>query len=148
MILDQLIRGIDDEEILADLLGDTKTDRTLAEVIDFIARKEQAKQEQGTVSFESTSAVRQTSANSSNSPVTCWACQQPSHGPNTIRTRQEKCPAWKATCDKCNTSPKPAPSVYTAVPGATKAREAENVTNPRMELMNLEPSLKPSASPS
>jgi hypothetical protein len=44
MILDQLIRGIGDKEILADLLGDTKTDRTLAEVIDFIARKEQAKQ--------------------------------------------------------------------------------------------------------
>ena len=54
MILDQLIRGIGDKEILADLLGDTKTDRTLSEVVEFIARKEQAKQEQGKVSFEST----------------------------------------------------------------------------------------------
>ena len=57
MILDQLIRGIGDKEILADLLGDTKTDRTLVEVVKFIARKEQAKQEQGTVSFESMGAV-------------------------------------------------------------------------------------------
>ena len=48
-----------------------------------------------------------------------------------------------------DTSPKPAPSVYTAVPGATKAREAENAANPEMELlMNLEPSPKPSALPS
>ena len=37
IILDQLIRGIDDKEILADLLGDTRTDRTLSEFIDFIA---------------------------------------------------------------------------------------------------------------
>ena len=108
IILDQLIRGIDDKEILADLLGDTKTDRSLAEVIDFIARKEQAKQEQGTVSFESTGAVRNTpttpaSSSSTSASATCWACQQPSHGPNTIRIRQAKCPAWKYTCDKCNT---------------------------------------------
>ena len=39
MILDQLIRGIGDKEILADLLGDTKTERTLVEVVEFIARK-------------------------------------------------------------------------------------------------------------
>ena len=103
IILDQLIRGIDDKEILADLLGDTKTDRSLAEVIDFIARKEQAKQEQGTVSFESTGAVRNTPNTPASASATCWACQQPSHGPNTIRIRQAKCPAWKYTCDKCNT---------------------------------------------
>merc|ERR1712055_629292 len=59
MILDQLIRGIGDKEILADILGDTKTDITLVEVVEFIARKEQAKKEQGKVSFESTGAVRQ-----------------------------------------------------------------------------------------
>jgi hypothetical protein len=51
--------SIGDKEILADLLGDTKTDRYLAEVVDFITRKEQAKMEQGTVSCESTNAVRQ-----------------------------------------------------------------------------------------
>ena len=43
MILEQLIRGIGDKEILEDLLGDTKADRTLVEVVEFIARKEQAK---------------------------------------------------------------------------------------------------------
>ena len=42
MILDKLMRGIGDKEILADPLGDTKTDRTLVEVVEFNARKEQA----------------------------------------------------------------------------------------------------------
>merc|ERR1712055_823883 len=89
MILDQLIRGIGDKEILADLLGDTKTDRTLSEVVEFIARKEQAKQEQGKVSFESTGAVRQTPVTPprGNKPTMCWACQQPSHGSNTFKIR-------------------------------------------------------------
>ena len=105
MILDKLMRGIGDKEILADPLGDTKTDRTLVEAVEFIARKEQAKQEQGTVSSESTGAVRQTPTTPprGNQPTTCWACQQPSHGPNTFKTRQEKCPAWKVTCDRCST---------------------------------------------
>ena len=48
-----------------------------------------------------------------------------------------------------DTFPKPVPSACTAVPGATKAREAGNATNSEMELLiNLEPSLKPSALPS
>ena len=84
VILDQLVRGISDREILSDLLGETKTDMPLQDVVDYIARKEQAKTEQGTVSCEQ--------ANS-----TCWACQGKSHGPNTIRTRQDKCPAWQST---------------------------------------------------
>ena len=41
MIQDQLVHGIADHEILADLLGD-----------DYIARKEQAKAERGTVCGE------------------------------------------------------------------------------------------------
>ena len=105
VILDQLIRGIGDKEILADLLGDTKTDRSLAEVVAFIARKEQAKLEQGTVSFESANAVRQVPASPTSGGATspCWACLQPSHGPNTFKTRQDKFPGWKVTCDKCST---------------------------------------------
>ena len=43
IIKDNLIRGISDPEILADLLGDPKTDRTLDEVVSFIAQKEQGK---------------------------------------------------------------------------------------------------------
>ena len=37
------MRGIADPEIMSDLLGDTKTDRTLEETVSFIAQKEQGK---------------------------------------------------------------------------------------------------------
>ena len=97
VILDQLVRGISDREILSDLLGETKTDMPLQDVVNYIARKEQAKTEQGTVSCEQANSVQQSPGKSS----TCWACQGKSHGPNTIRTRQDKCPAWLSTCDKC-----------------------------------------------
>ena len=43
VIMDQLIRGINDKEILSDLLGEVQTDMTLQQVVDYIARKEQAK---------------------------------------------------------------------------------------------------------
>ena len=98
VIMDQLIRGINDKEILSDLLGEVQTDMTLQQVVDYIARKEQAKSEQGTVSCEQTNAAQQTPVRSS----TCWACLGHSHGPNTIRTRKEKCPAWETTCVRCS----------------------------------------------
>ena len=37
---DQMLRGLDGQDILADLLGDGKTKRTLMEMGEFIARKE------------------------------------------------------------------------------------------------------------
>ena len=46
VILDQLVRRLADKEILADLLGESRTDMSLLEVVEYIVRKEQAKQEQ------------------------------------------------------------------------------------------------------
>ncbi|CAC5416148.1 unnamed protein product [Mytilus coruscus] len=43
IIKDNLVRGIADPEIMSDLLGDSKTDRTLEETVSFIAQKEQGK---------------------------------------------------------------------------------------------------------
>ena len=40
-----MVRGIADEDILDALIGEEKTDRTLQEMVMFIARKEQAKME-------------------------------------------------------------------------------------------------------
>ena len=40
IIKDNLVRGIADQEIISDLLGDSKTDRTLEETVQFIAQKE------------------------------------------------------------------------------------------------------------
>ena len=52
VIHDQLIRGLNDPEIVSELLGDSKVDMSLKEVVEIAARKEQAKTERGTVSVE------------------------------------------------------------------------------------------------
>merc|ERR1711888_562261 len=85
VIIDQLVRGIADEDILDALIGDEKTDRTLQEMVQFIARKEQAKMERGTVSHENSdvSAVNQpkSPALKPGTPTTCRNCAGKSHGP-------------------------------------------------------------------
>ena len=48
-----------DPEILADLLGDSKTDRTLDEMVNFIAQKEQGKATRNAVG-DSTNMIRHT----------------------------------------------------------------------------------------
>ena len=100
-----IVRGLDDQDILADLLGDDKTDRTLMETVQFIARKEQAKVERGTVSCEisSASAVKttHTSSTPTSRPSTCRHCKGASHGPDNMKTRKSLCPAWNHECEKC-----------------------------------------------
>ena len=71
VIIDQLICGIGDKEILSDLFEMVQTDMTLQEIMDYIPRKEQAKIGQGTVSCEQTNLVQQTPTKLS----TCCACQ-------------------------------------------------------------------------
>ena len=61
IIKDNLIRGIADPEILSDVLGDSKTDRTLEQTVDFIAQKEQGRATRAAVG-ESTSAMSQNNA--------------------------------------------------------------------------------------
>ena len=70
VISDQLIRGINDKEILSDLLGEAKSDITLQEVVDYIARKKQAKTEQGKVSYDQSNSVLHSPKRDSS----CWAC--------------------------------------------------------------------------
>ena len=96
VIQDQLIRGLADQEILAELLGDEKTDRTLDQIVGFIARKEQAKQEQGVVTTgSSNAAVHQPNGNRS-----CRQCLGKDHGSRAQRLKE--CPAKEVTCDRCN----------------------------------------------
>ena len=49
IIMDNLVRGMSDHEIMSNLLGDSKTDRTLNETVLFIAQKEQGKATQNAV---------------------------------------------------------------------------------------------------
>ena len=59
IIKDNLIRGISDPEILSSLLGDTKTDRNLEEVVAFIAQKEQGKATRSAVGDNVVGAISQ-----------------------------------------------------------------------------------------
>ena len=109
IILDNLVRGMSDQEIMADLLGDSKTDRTLEETINFIAQKEQGKATQNAVgnyvSVKATdiSGTRRRTEKTPNPQSLCWACGGKSHGPrNDQAVRSERCPAWTFTCNKCH----------------------------------------------
>ena len=109
IIKDNLIRGISDPDILTDLLGDVKTDRTLEEVVNFIAQKEQGKATRHAVG-DSTHAIAHNTSHpqgkqnsKSDNPGKCWACGGLSHSPRNDRsTRSQKCPAWTVVCNKCN----------------------------------------------
>ena len=105
IIKDNLIRGIADPEIMADLLGDSKTDRTLEETVNFIAQKEQGKATQSAVGDQAGAIGHsyQPKFNKVPSKTPCWACRGPAHGAkNDKETRSQHCPAWSFTCAKCS----------------------------------------------
>ena len=105
IIKDNLVRGIADPEILSDLLGDPKTDRTLDETATFIAQKEQGKATRSAVG-DSTAAMTHFSKNKPSYNSTnnkCWACNEARHSPKNDRnTRSKMCEAWSVTCSKCS----------------------------------------------
>ena len=109
IIKDNLIRGISDPEILADLLGDPDSEKSLEDVVNFIAQKEQGKATRSAVG-DSAGAIIQVKSvvpQPKHKPKAehkgkCWACGGPSHGQRNDRTtRSQKCPAWSSTCSKC-----------------------------------------------
>ena len=101
MIGDQLVRGLYSKDIVADVIGDEKTDRTLLELVNFIARKEQASLERNQVGVENTrvSAVKQTTPATSQTKFRY--CRGETHGAETVQVRREKCPAYDNKCTKC-----------------------------------------------
>ena len=113
IIKDNLIRGISDPEILNDVLGDSNTDRTLEQTVDFIAQKEQGKYTRAAVG-DSTSSITQSSssrprqsgqqsAGKSQNDSKCWACGGPRHGKSNDKAARTKfCEAWNTTCNKCS----------------------------------------------
>ena len=104
IIKDNLVRGIADSEILSDLLGDPRTDRTLEETVSFIAQKEQGKATRTAVGDCAAIINSKTSKfHKSSQPTSkCWACGEKSHGKNDRNSRAKLCEAWSSTCHKCN----------------------------------------------
>ena len=106
IIRDHLIRGLADPEILSDLVGDTKTDRSLGETVAFIAQKEQGRATRSVVG-DSANAMQGTHTPASFHPSagkpSCWACGGDIHGQrNDKNARSKHCPAWSFTCAKCS----------------------------------------------
>ena len=110
IIKDNLIRGIADPEILSDLLGDPKTDRTLEETVCFIVQKEQGKATRAAVG-DTTSTMSQYHPRARTHQPTpptrennqCWACGESQHGAGNDRnSRAKHCSAWSSTCNKCS----------------------------------------------
>ena len=117
MVRDALIRGLADEEIRLDILGESKQDMTLAEVLQYAEAKESGKRSAdhlttgpSSCSIASTSSYRkQEKAHLRNSyqrpdqspPNTpCSHCGKVGHG-RTLAVRMRKCPAYNHTCSKC-----------------------------------------------
>ena len=101
VIQDQINRGLNDPDIVSELLGDVTVNRTLEEVIEFIVRKERAKIDSSTVSVEQSVSTVKSAPNTPHTKPPCRHCKGPSHGPETRQVRRDKCPAWSNTCDRC-----------------------------------------------
>ena len=104
VICDQLLRGLYNQDIVADLIGDEKTDRTLLEMVEFIARKEQAKLERDQVSIENAAASVVKQDMPVGSRTKCKHCRGESHGADNKHTRKAKYPAWDHKCTKFQVS--------------------------------------------
>ena len=106
IIKDNLVRGIADPEIMSNLPGDPKTDRTLEETVSFIAQEEQGKATKTAVG-DTVGAMCATRTNSKQSLAPgrrCWACGGSAHGQkNDCKARARYYEAWTFTCSKCTT---------------------------------------------
>lgn len=105
IIKDNLIHGIADPEILSDILGDSKTDRTLEETVAFIAQKEQGKTTRAAVGDSTSSMSQSQTKHVSHQPISTepaakrWACGEAKHGATNDRnSRAKHCKAWSSTC--------------------------------------------------
>ena len=113
IIRDNLIRGIADPEILSDVLGEPDKNKTLEQMADLIAQKEQGKSTRAAVGDSTASIshpgpysrVRQPRNLSPehNTESKCWACGKNRHAKSNDRNARSKhCEAWSATCGKCS----------------------------------------------
>ena len=113
IIRDTLIRGLEDDDIRLDVLGQSKQDLTLDDTLQMVEAKESGKRSAGllhptvAISANAASSYKRNSKQQSQStkptnqpPLICGNCGQ--HGHGSGRSRQKsKCPAQNHTCKKC-----------------------------------------------
>ena len=112
MIRDTLIRGLEDEEIRLDILGQSKQDMNLEDVLQFVEAKESGKRSAGRLTETATTAVTAATTSSyrrrdkqkkqtyETGAKPCDYCGTSGHG-RTKQERMQKCPAYNQTCAKC-----------------------------------------------
>ncbi|RUS74671.1 hypothetical protein EGW08_017577 [Elysia chlorotica] len=113
MIRDALIRGIEDEEIRLDILGESRQDMSLEEALHYIEAKESGKRSASrlvnnppaiaaaTSSYRRQEKNRYQAKTSEPSPASlCNYCGKPGHGQGK-QERAKKCPAYGRKCTKC-----------------------------------------------
>ena len=101
VIQDQLIKDLSDTDIVSDLLEDVKLDRTLDEVVEFVARKEQAKSVQSTVRVDPEVSAERQSHITPQTRQPCMHCKGASHGADKMKVKRDTCPALGHTCERC-----------------------------------------------
>lgn len=116
MIRDVLIRGLEDEEIRLDILGDSKQDMTLEEALRYVEAKESGKRSASRLLGHTTTSAAAASSsyrqqhkqrdinkvNDSNPypSAPCSHCGKKGHG-RQAHERIKKCPAYNHKCAKC-----------------------------------------------
>ena len=117
MVRDALIRGLDDEEIRLDILGESRQDLSLEDTLSYVEAKESGKRSAshliGDSSISAAAVVssykRQGKVRAPSDPTeskgssTCCYCGRTGHG-SSMQERSKKCPAFGKRCTKCNIS--------------------------------------------
>ena len=114
MVRDALIRGLNDEEIRLDILGESRQDMSLEDALSYAEAKESGKRSASRLLIEDSPVVT-TAATSSyrrserqrydpdetrSSTSACGYCGRSGHSSNR-QERMKKCPAFDKKCTKC-----------------------------------------------
>ena len=105
IVRDVVTRGLNDEDIRLNLLGDKNQDMSLEETIAFIEAKESGKKSAGRLLNDNSTAAalsQYKSRKKQASVVKCnWCGKRERHG-SDFKERQRKCPAFKHMCEVCH----------------------------------------------
>ena len=109
IVRDCLIRGISDDDIRLDVLGNLNQNMGLEELVSFIESKEAGKRSLAQLTSSTTTNAIRSNYKKSQTPAgnkinrSCHYCGTTGHGDGSnLRTRREKCPAYGKTCTTCN----------------------------------------------
>lgn len=112
MVRDVLIRGLNDEEIRLDILGESRQDMSLEDALRYVEAKESGKRSASRLVEGSSSIVAASSSykrqdklrtdggRNPASSSTCGYCGRSGHSSNK-QERMKSCPAYGKTCTKC-----------------------------------------------